>query len=245
MVCAMPQEEPCEQERDELRRALLDDQYDAPRRRYASTMVDILVSVDGWLAIDSWLGGGKVGDFEAHEFGESFHVFRAVSMVVSMSTELAEAASVMGERRRYYAVGAVIRQLIECEYLLTLFSEDLDRAREWIQSSPDDIRAAFNPAKMRKITGKFSNEEYWGHCDTGGHPAPKGARLLENFSPDHRVWRYSAAGQSIDLGLHLHRIWRAIDESWPNTTLGTRECGRISGNELRMHGACGARRTHW
>lgn len=36
----------------------------------------------------------------------------------------------MTEKRRSYAVAAVIRQLIECEYLLALFNEDLDHAAE-------------------------------------------------------------------------------------------------------------------
>jgi hypothetical protein len=117
----------------------------------------------------------------------------------------------MAERNRYYAVGAVIRQLIECEYLLALFNEDLDYAKRWLESTPDEVRESFAPAKMRKLTGTFSNEEYWGHCSTGGHPAPKGARLLEKLDPRRQSWPYSAAEVATDLGLHLRRIWKAAD----------------------------------
>lgn len=147
-------------------------------------MLAILINIEDWLAIDSWLGGGKVTDTELREgFGESFTAFRGVATIVCMASELAEAAVSMAEKNRYYAVGAVIRQLIECEYLLTLFNEDLDQARRWLESTPDEVRDSFTPAKMRKLTGAFSNEEYWDHCSTGGHPALKGARLLEARSP--------------------------------------------------------------
>jgi hypothetical protein len=115
------------------------------------------------------------------------------------------------KKRRYYAVAAVIRQLIECDYLLTLFNDDIDQARRWRESTPDEVRESFAPGKMRKLTGKFSNEEYWNHCSTGGHPAPKGARLLEKLDPARQSWPYSAAELLIDLGLHLQRIWEALD----------------------------------
>jgi hypothetical protein len=64
---------------------------------------------------------------------------------------------------------------------------------------------------MRKLTGKFSRQEYWNHCSTGGHPAPKGARLLEKLDPARQSWPYSAAELLIDLGFHLQRIWKALN----------------------------------
>jgi len=105
---------------------------------------------------------------------------------------------------------SVIRQLIECEYLLTLFNNDLEHARRWRESTPDEVRRSFAPQTMRKLTG-FADQEYWDHCSTGGHPAPKGARLLEKLDPARQSWPYSAAELLIDLGLHLRRIWKALD----------------------------------
>lgn len=106
-----------------------------------------------------------------------------------------------------HPAGAVIRQLIECEYLLTLFNNDLAHARRWRESTPDQVRREFTPDTMRKLTG-FAGQEYWNHCSTGGYPAPKGARLLEKLDPARQSWPYSAAELLIDLGLHLHRIWK-------------------------------------
>jgi hypothetical protein len=207
-----PRNELPDEAREELQRVMLDESYGAARLQYASTILAVLINIEDWLAIDSWLGGGKVDDTgRREEFGEAFSEFRAVSTVVCMAAELAETAVVMAEKRRYYAVAAVIRQLIECEYLLTLFNEDLGHARRWREGTPDEIRESFTPAKMRKLVGKFSNEEYWEHCSTGGHPAPKGARLLEKLDPARQWWPVAGAELTTDLGLHLQRIWKAVD----------------------------------
>jgi hypothetical protein len=197
--------------REELRRSLTDQDNIAARMRYVSQILALIFSIGDWLAVDSWLGGGKVTDIGAREaFGEAFSEFRAVSTVVSMAAELADGAVDMARKNHYYAVGALVRQLIECEYLLTLFNDDLDQARRWWESTPDEVRKAFAPGKMRKLTG-FDDQEYWNHCATGGHPAPKGVPLLEKLDPARQWWPYSAAELLIDLGLHLHRIWRALD----------------------------------
>ena len=197
--------------REEFRRALLDEDCMAARLRYVSEILALIINIEDWLAIDSWLGGGKVNDTKLREeFGQMFSEFRAVSTVVCMATELADAAVDMAKKNRFYAVAAVIRQLIECEYLLTLFNDDLEHAGRWGESTPDEVRTSFTPQTMRKLTG-FADEEYWNHCSTGGHPAPKGARLLEKLDPRRQSWPYSAAELLIDLGLHLQRIWKAID----------------------------------
>lgn len=197
--------------REELRRELLNKDNTAARMQYVSETLALIINIEDWLAIDSWLGGGKVNNTDLREeFGQAFSEFRAVSTVACMAAELAEAAVDMAKKSRYYAMAAVIRQLIECEYLLTLFNDDLEHARRWRESTPDEVRRSFTPQTMRKLTG-FADEEYWKHCSTGGHPAPKGARLLEKLDPARQSWPYSAAELLIDLGLHLHRIWKALD----------------------------------
>jgi hypothetical protein len=206
-----PETQLSDQAREEFRRELLDKDNAAARMQYVSETLALTINLEDWLAIDSWLGGGKVTDTDPQEeFGQAFSEFRAVSTVLCMAAELAEAAVEMAKKTRYYAVAAVIRQLIECEYLLTLFNDDLEHARCWRESTPDEVRRSFAPQTMRRLTG-FADEEYWNHCSTGGHPAPKGARLLEKLDPARQSWPYSAAELLIDLGLHLRRIWKALD----------------------------------
>lgn len=206
-----PDAELPEEVREALRSELTDDDNVSARRRYASTIATLLANVASWLAVDSWLGGGKAhkGD-PSPEFGAAFNEFRAVATVVSMCSELASASVTANESDQVYAVAAIVRQLIECEYLLTLFLDDLDNARRWRASTPEEIRAEFTPAKMRKLGG-FANEEYWRHCDNGGHPNPTGERLLQWLDPARRTWPYVREELSIDLGLHLYRIWKVVD----------------------------------
>jgi hypothetical protein len=207
----LPEDQLSDHAREELRRSLIDPDNMASRMQYVSEVAGLILSITDWLAIDSLLGGGKVTDIGAgEEAGQAFSEFRAVSTVACMAAELADAAVDSARKQRYYTVGALIRQLIECEYLLTLFSDDLEHARWWRESTPEEVRTEFTPKKMRRLTG-FADQEYWNHCATGGHPAPKGARLLEKLDPARQSWPYSAAELLIDLGLHLRRTWRAID----------------------------------
>jgi hypothetical protein len=145
----------------------------------------------------------------------------------------------MAERNRYYAVGAVIRQLIECEYLLALFNEDLDYAKRWLESTPDEVRESFAPAKMRKLTGTFSNEEYWGHCSTGGHPAPKGARCsrssIPDASPGHTLLpksRLISASICVAYG-------RLLTPCWGSTMRGTNGSEPTNDAKRKRHGRVG------
>ncbi|MHB1873928.1 MAG: hypothetical protein ACYCPF_03595 [Streptosporangiaceae bacterium] len=206
-----PEDETLDHARQELRHSLIDSDKMKARLQYVSETLALIINIEDWLAIDSWLGGGKVTNIKLRdETRRAFSEFRAVSTVACMAAELADAAADMARKKRYYAVGALIRQLIECEYLLTLFNDDLDHARRWRESTPEEVRKEFTPARMRRLTG-FADQEYWDHCATGGHPAPKGARLLEKLDPARRSWPYSAAELLIDLGLHLHRIWKSLD----------------------------------
>jgi hypothetical protein len=104
---------------------------------------------------------------------------RAVGMVGQIAGELGQAAvSVLGTGSAY-AAAALVRQIIEAEYLLHLFASDLDEPERWLKASSDDLRKVFQPAPMRRRSaGAFRDQEYWTHCATGGHPHPHGASLL-------------------------------------------------------------------
>lgn len=105
----------------------------------------------------------------------------------------------MAARGRYYAVAATLRQLIECEYLVILFAQDLHHATTWSASSPRQIREGLSPAKMTKRLPSLADREYWHHCDRGGHPAPSGSSLIESNDPDRTTWPYTSAAILVDL----------------------------------------------
>ena len=93
--------------REELWRELLGKDNAAARMQYVTEALALIINIEDWLAIDSWLGGGKVNNTDLREeFGQAFSEFRAVSTVVCMAVELAEAAVDMAKKSRYCAVAS-------------------------------------------------------------------------------------------------------------------------------------------
>ncbi len=144
-----------------------------------------------------WVGGFLLRDDWA----------RGLGIVVQMGAELAGGAVVLLRSGRHYPVAALVRQLVEAEYLALTFQEDPALSRDWLTSTPEQLRALFQPAAMRRRSaGRFQDREYWSHCEIGGHPHPRGAHLL----PDHagafagNEWLWG------DLAQHLERLWRSL-----------------------------------
>ena len=185
-----PEDQISDHAREELRRSLIDPDNIAARMQYVSAIAGLIISVADWLAIDSWLGGGKVTDVkvgeETGEAGQAFSEFRAVSTVACMAAELAGAAVDMARKERYYAVGALVRQLIECEYLVTLFSDDLEYARRWRESTPDEVRMEFTPKRMRRLTASPTRSTGTTAQPAGTRPRRAPACLRSSIRPASR-----------------------------------------------------------
>lgn len=137
---------------------------------------------------------------------------RGLAVIAQIGGELAVASCVLYESERWYAGAALVRQLIEVEYLMFLFGANLLEPSQWLEASPEEARSAFSPAIMRKrSSGRFNVEEYSAHCEMGGHPRIRGAALLR----EHRTLRtvdgeqltFSPQVQWVDLAQHLVRLW--------------------------------------
>ncbi len=117
------------------RDVLLDADLMALRERFVRTTAEQLGNVAAWLGIDSLVGAADVADTSAPSprtpDPERYVAFRGVSAVVEMAGELAAGAVAMLDDDHRYAAAALIRQLIECEYLLHAFVEDLGTAASW------------------------------------------------------------------------------------------------------------------
>jgi len=121
-----------------------------------------------------------------------------------MGAELATGAVELFTQELWYAGTALVRQLIEVEYLTCLFSTDQTRAAAWLASTPEETRKRFRPADMRKESaGRFRDSEYQVHCDQGGHPSPRGRMHLKNHSNPLGTHQ----GSWVDLAQHLERLW--------------------------------------
>ena len=133
---------------------------------------------------------------------------RALATVLQMAGRLAVGSITMLETQNWYAAGALVRQLIETEYLLFRFSADSAEAERWLSATPAEIRSFFGPGAMRKRSGsQFRVEEYAVHCERGGHPNPRASFLL----PEHLLVAEMHPFGSlnwlwIDLAQHLARI---------------------------------------
>ncbi|MHA6913912.1 hypothetical protein ACQUJO_12320 [Ralstonia pseudosolanacearum] len=115
---------------------------------------------------------------------------------------------------RWYPGSALVRQVVEIEYILYLFSRDPDEADRWLSLPPAEAKNYFMPAKMRERSGgKFNADEYSAHCQLGGHPRKNGVALLSD-------WMIVAGGENdeesvpiaiwMDLCEHTIRSWRQL-----------------------------------
>ncbi len=134
----------------------------------------------------------------------------ALAIVTEVAGELALSACTLYSNRAWYAGGALVRSLIETEYLLYLFAHEDHAAEKWLTSSPEQIRKLFSPAQIRRrCTDQFRDSEYWAHCDIGGHPSPMSRQLLR----DHSFAHWSHNWLWLDLAQHLSRVWPSFLQS--------------------------------
>jgi hypothetical protein len=74
-----------------------------------------------------------------------------------------------------YSGAAIIRQLVEVEYLSWAFMDDEEEAASWVR----ERLARWQPRHLRERSkGRFRGTDYSNHCEIGGHPTASGARAL-------------------------------------------------------------------
>ncbi len=132
-----------------------------------------------------WVGGAIVGGDRVRgesPFGFGDDASVGVAVIAQIGSELVSACvRLLGEENRY-ATAALLRQILELEYLGWAFSENHDDARRWMRSNPHDRLMMWQPRHIRAQAGsRFRASDYSEHCETGGHPTPSARVLL----PDH------------------------------------------------------------
>jgi hypothetical protein len=159
-----------------------------------------------------WVGGYVVGPDRASgtspfRFGDDRAV--GVATVAQIGGELSSAAVDLLKANNRYAASALIRQLVEVEYLAAAFADEHEIAGEWLRASREERIKFWSPARLReRAGGRFLKTDYWHHCEMGGHPATPGMALLPGHANGvHAVFLWA------DLAGHLVGIWRAIVRS--------------------------------
>ncbi|MEO5669864.1 MAG: hypothetical protein ABIR26_04145 [Ramlibacter sp.] len=125
----------------------------------------------------------------------------AVSLLFRIAGQLVSAATDLFSEGRHYAAAALLRQLVEVEYLAWAFDARDQDAERWLRSTVDERREFFAPAKLRQAaSGKFRGKDYGYHCEMGGHPTPQAVTLL---NADTLITQLLLS----DLLGHTGRIW--------------------------------------
>jgi hypothetical protein len=134
-------------------------------------------------------------------FGHGSDETVAVSLLLRIGSELVSASTDLFADGRHYAASALLRQLVEIEYLAWAFETNDQEGERWLRSTKAERQSFFTPAKLRKAAGsRFRGEDYGFHCELGGHPVPTGTLL---FQDDTVVAQLLLS----DLLGHTGRIW--------------------------------------
>lgn len=125
----------------------------------------------------------------------------AISLILKIGGSLVSGANDLFRSGNAYAASALVRQLVEVEYLAWAFENDQREAAKWIASDKATRYKFFSPAKLRKAAeGKFRSKDYGYHCELGGHPVPGAASLLIKNNTTSQLMLSDMLG-------HAGRIW--------------------------------------
>jgi hypothetical protein len=134
-----------------------------------------------------------------------------LSCIVQIAGELGVTCVKLVETDQFYASFALVRQIVECEYLCRAFAQDQDEARKWLNATRAQRLSLWSPKHMRERSeGEFRDKDYAVHCEIGGHPTPRAFMLLRpsRTMPANAIWG--------ELAVHLANVWshttRAIPE---------------------------------
>jgi hypothetical protein len=126
--------------------------------------------------------------------------------IASTAAELLRGVSLLLREGNVYGAAALVRQLVELEYLAWAFAEDHDEAASWLLSTREDRLARWQPRHIRQRSAdRFRGKDYGSHCERGGHPTPIGCRGLISGDQDVNI-----AGQNLEAVLHGSSAWRYL-----------------------------------
>lgn len=150
-------------------------------------------------AVGHIFGGDRVRG--ASPFGHGNDEMVAISLLFRIGGQLTSASADLFTDGRHYAAAALLRQMVEIEYLAWAFETRDKDAERWLRSTADERRNFFTPAKLRQAAGgKFRGKDYGYHCELGGHPVPGSYLLLERDEVTCQVLLSDLLG-------HTGRIW--------------------------------------
>lgn len=84
---------------------------------------------------------------------------------------------------------------------------DPSQLERWYTADAETLRNEFKPAVMRKHSdGLFRDQEYWLHCEVGGHPHARARMIFDAYQGPTSP----AAFLLPDSVHHMRRLWTSI-----------------------------------
>ncbi len=137
---------------------------------------------------------------------EQDRVNEAIALILQIGSSLISGANTLFSSGNAYSAAALVRQLVEVEYLAWAFEDDKKEAEKWIVSDKEERMEFFTPVKLRKAAqGRFRSKDYGYHCELGGHPVPGANVLLENAELQAQLLLSDMLGHSGRIWDHLIR----------------------------------------
>lgn len=151
-----------------------------------------------------FIGPGRVEGSSPRDNGDDEVL--AVGVLLQIGGELALPALRMLSTGEHYAGAALVRQLVEVEYLMWAFASNPSEAAAWLNSTRQDRMKFFQPRRLREASnGRFKQKDYEHHCELGGHPVPRSLSLIGGLAD-------SGMSQLLITDVLLHG-WRTIDSA--------------------------------
>jgi hypothetical protein len=155
--------------------------------------------------------------FKLHDIGQQDGLepdcrdrLEGLALVTVTAASLTAGIWHLAQANNMYPAHALLRQLVECEFVLWKFAQGASQSQEWLRSSPEQRRNSWKPATIyRDDNNDFRQKDYGGHCENGGHPTPVGSRMAAGIM-DLTITKANLFSDSIG---HAKDSWRHMLES--------------------------------
>jgi len=149
-------------------------------------------------------------------FGHGSDEIVAVSLLLRIAGQLVSAIADLFADGRHYAAAALLRQIVEVEYLAWAFAARDSDAERWLRSTKEERREFFAPAKLRDAAqGRFRGKDYGYHCEMGGHPVPLSAILMGGDDTVSQLLLSDMLGHTGHIWNHL--LGWSADQPWADS----------------------------
>ena len=198
-------------DRETLRKAAADANLSELRKQLAHFTSKAFATTGELLHVGGHLLGSDRAEGRS-PFGHGSDETVAVSLLLRIGSELVSACVDLFSDGRHYAAAALLRQVVEIEYLAWAFETKDQEGERWLRSTRSDRQSFFTPAKLRNAAGgRFRGKDYGYHCELGGHPVPGATLLLKEDAVVAQLLLSDLLG-------HTGRIWDHI-ASWARSNL--------------------------